>query len=501
MSDQLTLVLPRYNNFTSSVSKDRLLAVNPTGFLAEALSLDPGAEVINLEQSFITPELLTFYTEIINTGVIPSVIPNDVKQLGRYFLFEPLGVITPKYAELAKRYPGINILNPETFQDANNYWNGLIYSIVADYPELLAYILSHTPPSDRSDPVLAGIAVLSGNASAVQAFLKRVPNIRYISVPEAILRQLYPEKAKTLADVQQYINPPPPAHPPIGYTEVKSDILPIFQYAAVSTPEVFRVLLPLMVQNPIYLNLLFHLKRFDLVSLYLGHFGPSGLANTVKNAILYGAPDEVLQQILYTAPGDEKDAKKARGTNIQRGVVAALKGMTGKSNIVSYDKLAQQLPEQIAALGRLVALDPSLPAQVYQAATAIQNGDLKAVQDSAYQAVFDEVKSTGMYRFIPSAQPKRNSLPILTFLLSLAIMYKRDDIFKYLYGFAQSFNESIGPREELLVNAVYNNRPVLVDYIQHTPSGFGTLYTASQAQWRRYATQKGYREVAELLKR
>lgn len=59
----------------------------------------------------------------------------------------------------------------------------------------------------------------------------------------------------------------------------------------------------------------------------------------------------------------------------------------------------------------------------------------------------------------------------------------------------------MGPRGGFYVNAIYNNRPALVDFIQHNPSGFGAMYTSERPKWRRFAQQNGYKELAEMLRR
>lgn len=134
---RFTIVLK--NGYAHEFKREEFLKYFPESMIGLALN-DPEAEVIEIPNSCITPEILKILSHIVSTGCIPPYSPIDMKEAARYLLIDLLEVIgDPKYRLFRLAHPEINLLDMEKDADA-----ALYYSIREGYTSLGVYILAHS---------------------------------------------------------------------------------------------------------------------------------------------------------------------------------------------------------------------------------------------------------------------------------------------------------------------------------------------------------------------
>lgn len=143
--------------------------------------VEQGYDTVNITQPFITPEILQLLHGIltqkhINQNLVFSIAQQEqlsyLNETGKYLGYPILSLIAdPKYVELIRQHPEINILDADQLSQFSIYRTTLAFAIIHYFDALLQYVLERTL-GHEVDAKLLGLAVLFNNRFAVQSFLQ-----------------------------------------------------------------------------------------------------------------------------------------------------------------------------------------------------------------------------------------------------------------------------------------------------------------------------------------
>lgn len=124
------------------LSKDQLVERFPTSLLAGIVEQDPEVEHINLENKFVTPEVLNLLQKIVTTSRI-NYGKYDMTEAGRYLLMPILEVISdPKYHVMPGRYNNIPLDDAKLKKDFPYYF---AYALNSNFDALVRYMIERVP--------------------------------------------------------------------------------------------------------------------------------------------------------------------------------------------------------------------------------------------------------------------------------------------------------------------------------------------------------------------
>ena len=171
----VTLRLRAYGDTTVDLPRQALLETFPRSLLAQALVDDPTAEVIELVNPLVTPEVVDAIRTVLTTGWWPVPQP-DLGPVGDYLNIPELRLLEP-YLNVFRQYrPEIDFTNLEPVMANPKLFNQLIKeTIEGDSPRIARYLLSQLPkrglaPSVQYDlPSLFVYAAYVGQPEIVTA--------------------------------------------------------------------------------------------------------------------------------------------------------------------------------------------------------------------------------------------------------------------------------------------------------------------------------------------
>ena len=143
--ETLVVVLPRYN-YSLSFDTTRFLERFPDSLIAVTYE-NTHESVIPLDNPSVTSDVLTLLSQIITTGPYPYV-PVQYKRSFDYLGIDlPDRVNNPKYQDVIKVFPDIDLDNLE----GKNYIRVLDLELSMSFPELAQYVFAHTLPTAHSE--------------------------------------------------------------------------------------------------------------------------------------------------------------------------------------------------------------------------------------------------------------------------------------------------------------------------------------------------------------
>lgn len=205
--------------------------------------VEQGYDTVNIEQPFVTPLTLELLHTMLTQGRIDNHLMltinaqnelNNLAQTGRYLGYPMLDLIAdPRYLDLIGNYLDLNLLTPE--YDFPTYQRILVFAITHHWDQLLKYVLQKTQ-AYGIDAKLLGLAVLFNNEFAVKSFLQGNHSVNplFTNLIADDLENFgipIPEKWKVLFPFWR------------GVGAVDHPHVPIFEYAVLASPAIFRDLL------------------------------------------------------------------------------------------------------------------------------------------------------------------------------------------------------------------------------------------------------------------
>jgi len=172
-----TVSLPQHNT-KYTFDRERFLSLFPGSLIGTTLEMCPSETDIELTQSCITQEIMTFLEQLCTTRNIPTKIPHQVQLLeaGRYLLMDVFPVITAPQWKWFMKYmqkidPSFNLLTYEDIE-LNEYTTLSMYTFLAEnnYVALAKYLSARDITTYMIDHLK--MAIKSGNLELVNLFLK-----------------------------------------------------------------------------------------------------------------------------------------------------------------------------------------------------------------------------------------------------------------------------------------------------------------------------------------
>lgn len=470
----LSIRLPRFENYTVELEKNRI----HQGLFYDTLQLDPNATELDLEMPFLTPDIIKFAADLLNTGQIPYTVPENkenLRQAAGYLGLDILEVLAdPLYPVWRQSNPGINLLDLATLSQGKTYLDAMTSAIRSRYTTLFRYILRNTPPMPV-DSTLLPLVVLSNMTDSVRRLLgERKVDVMTASIPRGRIASIFREAVTVEGrfSLDYWVS--------VYFQSYKKIPQAYFFSLNAEDPEIVRIILPYL--NPLRIDYFYNAltaKRED-IAFQLLRTRQFKITRAVLNNFINSFAGVTSPEFLREALDMTVVKPKELDTIFNTFVIDHLQEPRGHMSIVDWDQYYAKYPQLNRELLTFASHRTATAhiRQVYALLSAISRDDLKTVQSLTGPEIIQPLSEFGS---------------LLQAYIRTAVRYGRIEIYRYLLT-------GMGNTQRLYEIAVYNGKlEMLRELFESSPLDSYHRNEYFMGHLIGIAEQKGFREIEKEL--